>query len=101
MLQNISTNDNLKQALNDFIRLLNQNTADAYERDITNYLNAVRQPDFLQSIAYFESLVEQGYSKASIGRKKAAISSFVDYLKDTRQVAANPFNTKTFKMAIK
>jgi len=101
MLKNISTNDHLKQALKGFIHLLNQNTADAYERDITDYLNAVQQPDFELTIAYFESLAEQGYSKASIGRKKAAVSSFVDFLKDTRQVAANPFTTRTFKMAIK
>ena len=98
MLNNISTNDHLKQALNDFIRLLNQNTADAYERDITDYLNNVPQPDFELTIAYFESLAELGYSKASIGRKKAAVSSFVDFLKDTRKVATNPFTTKTFKM---
>src|SRR6056297_2470345 len=101
MLKNISANDDLKKALHDFIDLLKPNTADAYERDITDYLDSVRQPDFLQSIAYFQSLAKRGYSKASIGRKKAAVSSFVDFLKDNQRVAANPFTTKTFKMAIK
>jgi len=101
MLDNISTNDHLKQSLKEFIGLLNENTAEAYQRDIIDYLNNVQQPDFSHSIAYFQSLARQGYSKATIGRKKAAVASFVDFLKDQRQVGTNPFTSKTFKMAIK
>jgi integrase len=91
----------LFQALQIFVSLLKVNTAKAYRRDITEYLEGVKSFTLQDTLTYFQGLQMAGYAASSIDRKKAALSRFFQFLLENNHITANPFSTQTFRMLMK
>jgi|LSQX01.2.fsa_nt_gb integrase/recombinase XerC len=92
---------NIYKMLEIFIKFLKQETSRAYRNDILDYLNSLDTFNLTNTIEYFQALVEKGYAKTTIERKKAALSRFFQFLLEQSFIEVNPFTTQTFKLAMK
>jgi integrase/recombinase XerC/integrase/recombinase XerD len=94
--------NNILHALNFFAELLKPNTARGYYKDILEFLTASEyRLDIKTVLSYFKRLVGCGYTKATIDRKRAALSKFFQFLEEYKLIDKNVFSTQTFKMFYK
>ena len=90
----------IESALSMFLDSMKANTGRAYKKDIGDFLT-FGAFDLTGTIAYFDSLAREGYSAATIERKRAALSKFFAILAENGMITTNPFRTETFKLSMR
>lgn len=77
-----------------YVRRVNEATAKSYYYDVNHFIN--KCSNFLSDVEvsnYFNKLIDEKYSSASIKRKKVSIKLFYDYLLERKQTKRNPLVT--------
>lgn len=112
----IQVNKNFKVAHEKYFEINKENTSIAYRIDIEHFLQNVENIDYINAENYFKMIVKDGYNKfsksqkylgtfmytkASLIRKKASISSYIEIMHEYGLISFNFIKSKSFQLFFK